>query len=122
MKNVSSEKSTNVSPIMIATPRGPRRIGPGQPCFIIAEMSANHEQDFAKAVAIIKAAAAAGADAIKLQTYTPDTITLDSDKEWFISRTFFFTSSRTFLRAIALSSANFGLPPSLLVERSSQAA
>src|SRR5262249_55044291 len=50
-----------------------RKIGPGLPAYIIAEMSANHGQDFAQAVAILKAAKAAGADAIKLQTYTPDT-------------------------------------------------
>lgn len=46
-------------------------------------MSANHGQDFDRAVEIIKAAHNAGADAIKLQTYTPDTITLDSDNEYF---------------------------------------
>lgn len=53
------------------------------PVFIIAEMSANHGQDFDRAVKIIKAAHAAGANAIKLQTYTPDTITIDSDNEFF---------------------------------------
>lgn len=52
--------------------------------FIIAELSANHNQDFDLALATIKAAARAGADAIKLQTYTADTITLDSDKEDFV--------------------------------------
>lgn len=51
--------------------------------FIIAEMSANHLQDYDRAVEIIKKAAWAGADAIKLQTYTPDTITLDCDNEYF---------------------------------------
>lgn len=69
--------------IEINTPKGKRKIGPGQPVFIVAEMSGNHNQSFDRAVAIIKAAAAAGADAIKLQTYTPDTMTIDSDKEWF---------------------------------------
>lgn len=54
-----------------------RLIGPGQPTFIIAEMSANHHQDFDQAVQILQAAKAAGADAIKLQTYTPETMTLD---------------------------------------------
>lgn len=58
-------------------------IGKGQSCFIIAEMSANHCQSYAKAVAIIKAAKAAGANAIKLQTYTPDTLTISSDQKWF---------------------------------------
>ena len=62
---------------------GNKWIGAGEPCFIVAEMSANHCQNYQKAVAIIKAAKAAGADAIKLQTYTPDTLTIQSDKKWF---------------------------------------
>lgn len=60
-----------------------RIIGENNPTFIIAEMSANHQQSFEKAVEIIKAAKKAGADAIKLQTYTPDTITIDCDNEYF---------------------------------------
>jgi pseudaminic acid synthase len=60
-----------------------RQIGPGQPAYLVAEMSANHNQDFEQAVKIIEAAKAAGADAIKLQTYTPDTMTIDSSKEYF---------------------------------------
>lgn len=59
------------------------KIGEGQRTFIIAEMSANHLQDFDRAVEIIKKAKWAGADAIKLQTYTPDTITIDCDNEYF---------------------------------------
>ncbi|CDM68812.1 Pseudaminic acid synthase [Clostridium bornimense] len=55
----------------------------GDRTFVIAELSANHNQDFDRAVEIIKAAKWAGADAIKLQTYTPDTITLDCDNEYF---------------------------------------
>lgn len=51
--------------------------------FIIAELSANHNHDFNIAVETIKAARGAGADAIKLQTYTPDTITIDCDNEYF---------------------------------------
>lgn len=61
-----------------------RSIGAGQPCFIIAELSGNHHQKFEEAIKLIHAAAKAGADAIKLQTYTPDTITLKSRKKWFI--------------------------------------
>ncbi|WP_017732991.1 pseudaminic acid synthase [Nafulsella turpanensis] len=62
---------------------GSRRVGKGQACFIIAELSANHKQDLDIAIKTIKAAKEAGADAIKLQTYTPDTITLNSHKEYF---------------------------------------
>jgi pseudaminic acid synthase len=58
-------------------------VGDDEPCWIVAEMSANHQQDFDKAVAIIHAAAASGADAIKLQTYTADTITIDSREDLF---------------------------------------
>lgn len=65
---------------------GKRKVGPGYPAFIIAEMSGNHNQSYEKAVEIIKAAAAAGADAVKIQTYTPDTMTIDCDKEWFFVR------------------------------------
>jgi len=60
-----------------------RSIGPGKPVYIIAEMSANHQKDYDQAVKIIKAAKEVGADAIKLQTYTPDTITIDCDNEYF---------------------------------------
>lgn len=54
-----------------------RPIGPDHPVYVIAELSANHRQNFDQAVAIIRAAKDAGADAIKLQTYTANTITLD---------------------------------------------
>jgi N-acetylneuraminate synthase len=60
-----------------------RRIGPAQPCYIIAEMSANHRQNFDEAVRIIHAIKDSGADAVKVQTYTADTITLKSDAEQF---------------------------------------
>jgi pseudaminic acid synthase len=60
-----------------------RQIGANQPCFIIAELSANHGHRLASALELIEAAADAGADAIKLQTYTADTLTLDSDAPCF---------------------------------------
>nr|HPM11837.1 pseudaminic acid synthase [Paludibacter sp.] len=60
-----------------------RSVGSSSPVYIIAELSANHNQDFEQAVQLIKSAKEAGADAIKLQTYTPDTITIDCDNEYF---------------------------------------
>ena len=62
---------------------GGRRVAPGEPTYIIAEMSANHNQDLDKALRIVDAAADAGADAVKLQTYTADTMTIDSDAPSF---------------------------------------
>lgn len=60
-----------------------REISQDAPAYIIAEMSANHLMDKDRAMRIIDAAADAGADAIKLQTYTADTITIDCDNEYF---------------------------------------
>jgi pseudaminic acid synthase len=62
---------------------GQRAIGPGLPAYIVAEVSANHHQNFDEAVKIIQAAKDAGADAIKLQTYTADTITIACDRKEF---------------------------------------
>jgi pseudaminic acid synthase len=62
---------------------GEHAIGPGRPVYVIAEISANHNQDYEQAVGIIHAAKKAGADAVKLQTYTPDTITMRSDRPEF---------------------------------------
>lgn len=62
---------------------GNRSIGPGNPVYCIAEVSANHNQDYAQAVRIIEAAKQAGADAVKLQTYTPDTMTIASNRKEF---------------------------------------
>ncbi len=56
---------------------GGRPIGLGHPAYLVAELSANHRQDLACARDLVRAAAEAGADAVKLQTYTADTLTLD---------------------------------------------
>jgi pseudaminic acid synthase len=73
-----------IRPIKIKTPEGTRLIGPGQPAFIIAEISCNHRQNYSEAVKLVKAAAKAGADAVKFQTYTPETITLKCDNPLFV--------------------------------------
>lgn len=62
---------------------GQRSIGPGYPVFVVAEISANHNNRYDDAVWLIKAAKNAGADAVKLQTYTPDTMTLSHAGERF---------------------------------------
>lgn len=60
-----------------------RKIGDGYPAYIIAEMSANHSGSIEIAKEIIRAAKDSGADCIKIQTYTPDTLTIDCDNEYF---------------------------------------
>ncbi len=60
-----------------------KMVGEKEPAYIIAEMSGNHNGDIRRALEIVEAAAEAGADAIKLQTYTADTITLDCDNKYF---------------------------------------
>ena len=60
-----------------------KEIGDENPTFIIAELSANHMNDFNIAAETIKSMAEAGADAVKFQTFTPDTITIDCDNEYF---------------------------------------
>jgi len=63
-----------------------KKIGLDYPCFIVAEISANHRQKFDEAVRLIQKAAEAGADAVKLQTATPDLLTINSKKPPFIIR------------------------------------
>ena len=64
---------------------GSKVVGGDHPAMIVAELSGNHNGDYNRAVEIIHAAKEAGADAIKLQTYTADTITIDCDKPWFMT-------------------------------------
>ena len=64
---------------------GEKYVGQDEPCFIVAELSGNHNGDYNRALQIIHAAKEAGADAVKLQTYTADTITIDCDKPWFMT-------------------------------------
>ena len=63
---------------------GSRLIGSGCPTFIMAELSANHRQSFDKALELVQLAKQVGADAVKLQTYTADTITIRSDRDEFL--------------------------------------
>ena len=60
-----------------------RKIGPGFPVYIVAELSANHRQKRDEAIELIRVAKEVGADAVKLQTYTPDTMTIQCDKPEF---------------------------------------
>ncbi len=62
---------------------GNKQVGGHNPCFIIAELSANHNGSIDIAIETIRAAKKAGADAIKLQTYTPDTLTIDCSNKYF---------------------------------------
>ncbi len=61
-------------------------ISKDHPVFVVAEMSGNHLQDYGRAVEILHAAKEAGADCIKLQTYTADSLALDCDREWFVEK------------------------------------
>ena len=62
---------------------GSKEIGVGTPVFIVAELSANHNQSYELAVKTIKAMKKSGADAVKVQTYTANTLTIDSDQKYF---------------------------------------
>ena len=60
-----------------------RELGPGAAPFIVAEMSGNHNRSLVRAIEIVEAAAKAGVHGLKLQTYTPDTMTIDLDEREF---------------------------------------
>ena len=65
---------------------GERLIGDNQPPFVIAEMSGNHNQSLERALELVHAAKRSGADALKLQTYTADTLTIKSEnRDFFVS-------------------------------------
>ena len=64
---------------------GKKMAGEGHPVFCVAEMSGNHLHDYGRAVEIIHAAREAGADAVKLQTYTADSLSIDCKKEYFVN-------------------------------------
>ena len=72
-----------------------RSIGAGHPAYLVAELSANHRGTVEEAAALVLAAREAGADAVKLQTYTPDTITIDCDGEAFRHRAGSLWTGRT---------------------------
>lgn len=69
---------------MTAIIAGRRPIGAGHPCYVIAELSANHGGDLDRAVELVQRAAEAGADAVKLQTYRADTLTIDCGADPFV--------------------------------------
>lgn len=73
-----------------------KSINNSSPVFIVAELSANHLHNFDNAVKLIKEAAKAGVDAIKLQTYTADTMTIDCDKDYFKIKQGTLWDNRTF--------------------------
>jgi len=74
---------SGISPVKV----GSLTVGPGHPVAVVAEISANHCRDYSRALEMIKAAKAAGADAVKVQTYTPDTMTIRSNRGECLHRT-----------------------------------
>jgi pseudaminic acid synthase len=63
---------------------GPRKIGLGHPCYIVAELSANHGGSLDQSIATVRAMKESGADAVKVQTYTADTLTIQSNRQPFV--------------------------------------
>ena len=97
--------------ILIKTPKGKRIIGPGFPVFIVAEMSGNHNQKYERAIKIIDIAAEAGVDAVKLQTYTADTITINSCEEYFQIKNNNLWPDQTLYELYQKAYTQQGLPP-----------
>src|SRR5437016_2962908 len=69
-----------VEPLLI----GHRLVGPGHPAYLIAELSGNHQRDLNRALTLMDLAAEAGCDAVKIQTYTPETMTIKCDRPEFL--------------------------------------
>lgn len=61
-----------------------RGVGPGEPTYVIVELSANHRNELDHAIEVLEVAVEAGADAVKIQTYRPDTLTIDAETDHFI--------------------------------------
>jgi pseudaminic acid synthase len=80
---MTSDPANLVSSPPLALNLGKRKIGAGQPVYIVAELSANHSGSLKVAMELLKAAKDVGADAVKLQTYTADTLTIRSDRSEF---------------------------------------
>jgi N-acetylneuraminate synthase len=77
---MSADETKNVQPELVIESR---TIAMDRPTYVIAELSANHNQSFDEAAKLVRIAKDVGADAVKLQTYTPDTITIDADGPMF---------------------------------------
>lgn len=90
-----------------------KRVGGDEPVYFVAELSANHGNSLDKALMTIEAAAKAGADAIKLQTYTPDTLTLKSDAPAFVVKTKNAWAGRTLHDLYAEAMTPWGWHPKL---------
>ena len=95
-----------------------RRIAADQPPYVIAELSANHNGSLETALRIVEEAAMAGADAVKLQTYRPDTITLDCDEPDFVINPHFERDVRKLILGGVIDSNEHAGVPVILICRS----